>query len=230
MSIDSNSSDGLIHSSTAQSGDRLFRVYVAAATAPDETPRVTAVITALVARGFVVTCTWPVVVARTGCGNPRDASALERRDLSIRCLAEIDASDAVLFLVPDPPATTCGGWWEASYAHENDKHLVFSGDTLQSVFCSLGHEFHSDEAAIAHLVRIRDRARVEAGLRELAANARPRDAAGGLAQRMQEIGETVAAHQRALDELRHAVEAQGAPPTMPRTRAIEIVSTDGEKR
>lgn len=143
-----------------------FAVYVAAATAAAAAARVTAAIASLRAEGFVVTCTWPEVVAGVGSANPREASAGDRRGWSTQCLNEIDAADAVWFLVPTAPLTTCGGWWEAAYAYSNHKHVVFSGDTKQSVFCALGVELATDAAALAHLRALRDRERVLQGLRE----------------------------------------------------------------
>ena len=136
--------------------DRSFRVYVAASASPDEAPRVASAIAALRAHGFVVTCTWPEVVAATGDANPRDASNVDRRGWSTSDLNEIDAADALWFLVPNPPAMTRGAWFEAGYAYSSHKHLVFSGDTKQSVFCALGIEFAGDAAALAHLIHLRD--------------------------------------------------------------------------
>jgi hypothetical protein len=131
---------------------RAFSVYVAASAGGDSYPRVTAAIAALRAEGFTVTCTWPEVVAATpGGANPRDATVLQRRGWSTTDLAEIDAADALWFLVPEMPATTRGAWFEAGYAYSSHKHVVFSGDTKQSVFCALGVEFSSDAAALAHL-------------------------------------------------------------------------------
>lgn len=145
-----------------------FAVYVSAAATPACAARVAAAITALRRDGFTVTSTWPEVIAKVGESNPRDASALERREWSVQDLTEVDDADALWFLVPEPPVVTRGAWVEAGYAYERSKHLVFSGDTRQSVFCALGHEFETDEAALAHLRRIRDGARIAAGLRELA--------------------------------------------------------------
>ncbi len=148
-----------------------FAVYVAGAASPDAAPRVAAATWALRAAGFVVTCTWPEIVAKVGNANPRDASVGDRRGWSTQDLTEIDAADAVLFLVPAPPATTRGAWFEAGYAYSEKKHLVFAGDTKQSVFCALGHECVTDAGALKLLRGLRDRARVDGGLRELAANA-----------------------------------------------------------
>lgn len=146
-----------------------FAVYVAASAAPADVPRVNAAISALKADGFLVTCTWPGIIATVGDANPRDASHAERRGWSTQDLEEVSASDAVWFLVPLPPATTRGGWYEAGYADSEKKHLVFSGDTLQSVFCARGIEFSTDAAALTYLRSLRDRDHaLKAGLRELA--------------------------------------------------------------
>ena len=147
--------------------EHAFAVYVAAAATPSAAARVAATIAALRADGFVVTCTWPETVAVVGSANPRDASDADRRGWSTQDLNEIDAARAVLFLVPEPPEATRGAWFEAGYSYSERKHLVFSGDTKQSVFCALGREFATDAAAIAYLRELRDRARVEAGLDEL---------------------------------------------------------------
>ena len=141
---------------TMENRARAFRVYVAAAADPSEAARVRAVIAMLRARGFIVTSTWPDVVAAVGASNPRDASVVDRRQWSTQCLVEIDASDAVWALVPDRPVTTIGAWWECCYAYSTQKHLVISGDSKQSVFCALGIEFEGDHAVLAHLERLRD--------------------------------------------------------------------------
>jgi hypothetical protein len=149
-----------------------FAVYVAASADPLTLSRVRAAIAVLNAHGFVVTCTWPdVVAAAPGGSNPRDATDVARRGWSTQDLLEVDAAHAVLFLVPEPPLTTRGAWFEAGYAFSERKHLVFSGDTKQSVFCALGHEHASDEQAIRQLLTIREvheSRHIEAGLRELA--------------------------------------------------------------
>lgn len=152
---------------TPESSSRSFAVYVAAAATGDQVERVAAAIHALRALGFVVTCTWPDVVANTpGGANPRDATDESRRGWSTQDLNEIDAADAIWFLVPTPPSTTRGAWFEAGYAYSEHKHLIFSGDTKQSVFCALGLEFKSDEAALSQLRAMRDRKRIENGLTE----------------------------------------------------------------
>jgi nucleoside 2-deoxyribosyltransferase len=135
-----------------------FKVYVAAAATGDEGARVDLAIAALKAHGFVVTCSWPEVVANTAGGaNPRNASHDERRTWTTQDLLEIDQADALWFLVPSTPTTTRGAWFEAGYAYASNKYLVFSGDTKQSVFCALGYEFSTDDAALRHLRWLRER-------------------------------------------------------------------------
>lgn len=145
-----------------------FAVYVAAAATPGAAARVAAAIALLRADGFVITCTWPETVAKVGNANPRDASDTDRRGWSTQDLTEIDGSDAVWFLVPDPPETTRGAWYEAGYADSEKKHLVFSGDTKQSVFCARGIEFETDVGALRYLRELRDCKRISAALEELA--------------------------------------------------------------
>jgi len=132
-----------------------FAVYVAATSAGNEAERVAAVVSALRAHGFTITCTWANTIAEVGEANPRDAIELDRRHWATQCLNEIDAADAVLVLVPSLPTTTRGAWTEAGYAYSEKKHLLFAGDTKQSVFCALGLEFATDDAAVAHLVELK---------------------------------------------------------------------------
>lgn len=135
-----------------------FKVYVAAAATGDEGARVDLAIAALKAHGFVVTCTWPEVVANTpGGANPRHATHDERRAWTTQDLLEIDQADALWFLVPTTPIATRGAWFEAGYAYSNNKYVVFSGDTKQSVFCALGYEFSTDDAALRQLRWLRER-------------------------------------------------------------------------
>lgn len=150
----------------ANANERPFAVYVAASSSPSEAARVAAAIASLRAHGFHVTCTWVTVVAKVGDANPRAASQADRRGWSVQCLAEIDESDALWFMYPRPPATTVGGVWETSHAHDVGKHVVISGETTRSVFCALGTEFETDEGALAFLRELRDRERTrsDAGL------------------------------------------------------------------
>jgi nucleoside 2-deoxyribosyltransferase len=140
-----------------------FSVYVAGAAVPEELERIRKATAALRLAGFVVTSTWPETVAKVGNANPRDADHLQRRQWSVQDLAEIDAAHAVWFLVPTPPVTTRGAWLECGYAYAEDKHLLFSGDTKQSIFAALGIEYETDADAFWYLHRLR----VEAGLTEL---------------------------------------------------------------
>lgn len=150
-----------------RAGEHNFAVYIAGSSSHWQSDRVQAAIAALRAHDIVVTNTWTEVIAKVGDANPRAASDIDRRGWAVKCLNEIDAADAVWVLVPVVPATTRGAWVEAGYAYSERKHVLFSGDTKQSVFCALGREFATDAAAIAYLRELRDRARVEAGLDEL---------------------------------------------------------------
>lgn len=143
-------------------------IYVAASAAGDQSKRVAIVIAALKQAGFHITCTWPEVVAATpGGANPRDASTPDRFQWSAQDLREIADADAIWFLVPTPPMTTRGAWFECGYAYAHRKFVVFSGDTKQSVFCALGQEFETDEEAFAHLERWAKELRMATALDEL---------------------------------------------------------------
>lgn len=144
-----------------------FAIYVAASADPRESERVRRVITALKIAGFEVTCTWPEVIAKVGTANPHDAGEIVRRSWAAQDLLEVDAADALLFLVPPSSVPTRGAWLECGYAYAQNKHLLFAGDTKQSIFCSLGHEFETDGGAFAHLHKLR----IDAGLAELRRNA-----------------------------------------------------------
>jgi nucleoside 2-deoxyribosyltransferase len=149
--------------------DDQAKVYIAAAAG--ETERVARAIAAARGAGLEVVCTWPEVIAKVGDANPRGASVVDRFGWSSQDLAEVDQADVLWFLVPTPPVTTRGAWVEVGLACALGKHLVFSGDTKQSVFCALGEEFEDDELALSHIVRLaKGRAamrRINTGLAEL---------------------------------------------------------------
>lgn len=122
--------------------------------------------------GFIVTSTWPESIAKVGDANPADASVVDRCHWSTTCLAEVQAADALWFLVPTPPIVTRGAWVEVGYANAFARHLVFSGlSTHQSVFCALGEEFVDDESALFHLRAWSADRRLQRGLREIVENA-----------------------------------------------------------
>lgn len=132
-------------------GDPL-RVYVAAAS--DELVRVHASITALRKHGVDVVSTWPEIVpAMPGGANPADADKMERLAWSSQDLLEVTAADVLLFLVPRV-GTTRGAWFEAGAAWSHGLHLVFAGETKQSVFCATGEEYEHDTEAIASIVAL----------------------------------------------------------------------------
>lgn len=145
-----------------------FTIYIAGAAA--EIDRVEHVIEAARQLGLDVICTWPGIVRKTpGGSNPRDASVEQREGWSSQDIREVAEADCFWFLVPQ--AQTRGAWVEAGFAIANGKHVVFSGDTKQSIFCALGEEFEDDHTALRYIARIaRDRAdarRMLRGLREL---------------------------------------------------------------
>jgi nucleoside 2-deoxyribosyltransferase len=133
---------------------RVAKVYVAGSSA--ELERCEAAIARLERAGVHVTSTWPIVVRDAGAGNPRDASRDRRRLLSVSDLGQVRDADLVWVLVPPLDCPTRGAWLEAGYAHGLGKLVVFSGDTLQSIFCATGTEFTDDAHAFDFLMRICD--------------------------------------------------------------------------
>lgn len=120
----------------------------------------------LVRAGISVVSTWPSVVTKVGNANPRAASVDDRAEWTLKDLAEVESADLFWFLVPSP-GTTRGAWVELGYAHAVGRAVVISGDTLQSIFCALGHEFGTDEEALAFIVKWGGARKLIAGLREL---------------------------------------------------------------
>jgi hypothetical protein len=133
---------------------RVAKVYVAGSSA--ELERCEAAIALLEASGVHVTSTWPIVVRDHGGGNPRDASRDRRRLFSVADLGQVREADLVWVLVPPLDCPTRGAWLEAGYAHGLGKLVVFSGDTLQSIFCATGNEFADDASAFEFVQRICD--------------------------------------------------------------------------
>lgn len=234
-----DSSNGLVYSEHAHGTG--FGVYVAAPSDPNAARRVNAAIACLQSNGFRVTNSWQAQIAAVGEANPRNSSAADRRAWSVQCMNEIDGSDAVWLLVPDPPQTTIGAWWEACYAYSEKKHLVCSGDTKQSVFCALGLEFESDIAALSHLRELRDRAAVPTAMGcEATQLATPVMTAPPLTeetartierfvlsqevmhQRLLDLGRVVEEQGRSLDDLRARIDG----PAVSRTRAIVFDVSD----
>lgn len=130
---------------------RVSKVYVAGSSA--ELERAERAIAELEAAGIVVTSTWPLNVRdQGGIANPTEAPRDLRQRYSTSCLGQLRDADLLWVLVPDRAAPTIGAWVEYGYAIAFNKQIVFSGDTRQSIFCSLGLEFASDERAHAYIV------------------------------------------------------------------------------
>lgn len=125
-----------------------MRIYIAASSHPLEIARAKSVRERLIARGHVITSTWIENVEAVGAANPRNASKRERSVWMRRCLDEVCASDALLFLVPPLDRPTRGAWMELDRAIAKCREVVCSGDTLQSIGCALGLETDSDDEAV----------------------------------------------------------------------------------
>lgn len=131
---------------------RISNVYVSASSV--DMDRATYWMERLKMAGISVVSTWAKVIAEQGGdANPREASNDQRRQWSNVDLGEIRACDLLWFLVPDKDKPTRGAWLEVGFADAVDKVLVFSGDTKQSIFCSLGSEHESDIDAFATICR-----------------------------------------------------------------------------
>lgn len=105
---------------------------------------------ALVDAGHRVTSTWIDTVKSVGSGNPRDASVGQRMEWSYADFAEVEAADVLWLLVPPPKLCSVhGSSIELGYAKRAGKRLVASGDTRCSIFCSIAHEYATDEEAFS---------------------------------------------------------------------------------
>ena len=108
--------------------------------------------------GFEVTSTWIDNIAKHSPGDPnsRDAIDTDRASWSNTNLAQVRYADLLWLLVPtSKEGHGHGGYYEAGHAHALDKHLVFSGDTKQSIFTSMGQEFADDLSAFARICAMR---------------------------------------------------------------------------
>lgn len=133
-----------------------MKVYLAGSSAPSERPRVEKWIAKLTEAGITVTSTWLDSVKREGSGNPRDATADQRRHWAMTCLDEVRRSTLVWFLVPPPEASTRGAWFEIGFltGEVGPDAFIASGDTKQSIFCALAYddECETDEAAFERVL------------------------------------------------------------------------------
>lgn len=128
-----------------------LRVYVAGSSA--ELDRVTYWMDHLEAVGVEVVYRWPSEIEAVGEPNPQWASTLARTQWATRDLAAVEDADLVWVLTPsDSPAR--GAYFEAGFAMAWDIPLVFSGETKQSIFSSLGTEFDSDAGAFSYVCAV----------------------------------------------------------------------------
>lgn len=129
-----------------------YRVYLAAASTPDQIERVQRWSSRLVVAGITVVSTWPATVIADGAGNPRDATIAKRRCCAVSDLREIERADALWLFCPPAGVTTRGAWVELGVAYTRAMLVVSSGDTQQSVFTALTEEFPTDEDAFGALL------------------------------------------------------------------------------
>lgn len=141
-----------------------MKVYIAGSSQGEEAERVAWATRLLADRGIEATNTWAQTIAKVGDANPRNAGVDHRFEWAAQCLKEIDAADAVWFLVPSLPTMTRGAWTEIGYAFAMHKEIVCSGDTAQSIFCALGDEYEDDELALDWLERLAQRSVRDPGI------------------------------------------------------------------
>lgn len=128
-----------------------LKIYVAASSDERERAKRMVAKLKLYPSVFIITSKWIETIEgeQHGVGNPRTASDKDRRRWAKDNLTQVSEADLVWFLVPENSPGR-GGYFEAGWmfgdARDSDK-LVFSGDTKQSVFCSLGREFPTDDEA-----------------------------------------------------------------------------------
>ncbi len=107
----------------------------------------------LKAAGYKVVSTWVEKVLASPDGtNPTEIG--RRRMLSKECMNELFVADILWVLVPTSTPGR-GAYFEAGYAHAHNIASVFSGPTEQSIFCSLGKEFQTDDEAFQYLFGLR---------------------------------------------------------------------------
>lgn len=129
------------------------RVYVASASSPAGQARARAIMERLRAAGVEVTSDWLEVIAANGGANPRGEEHHQTcRTAALGNKQAIKRADILWMLVPED-APGRGAYYEAGVADVLGKHLVFSGDCDQSVFCASGAEFDNDDAAFDHVLQ-----------------------------------------------------------------------------
>ena len=125
-----------------------MKVYVAASSSDLE--RAKKWMRALREIGVRVTSDWVEIIEDVGLANPRDAGPKARKKWSTHDLSGVDECDVLWFLVPDK-ANGRGAYFEAGFATALGKHVIYSGDTPQSIFCAQGKEYPYDEEAFASI-------------------------------------------------------------------------------
>lgn len=130
-----------------------MRVYVAASS--QELDRATWAMDAIRAvPGLELAHDWTEVIRREGSAN-RNLGPRVRGDAARDCLARV--TDAHVCWLLAPKTRTSGAWFEFSWycasRTTRPSTAIASGDTDQSIFCSLAdYEFTQDERALAWLM------------------------------------------------------------------------------
>ena len=127
-----------------------MKVYVAASS--DELPRAKLWMARLREAGITVTSTWPTTIESVGSANRAGVEPEQRRVWARSDLVDLDEADWFWLLVPTMSPGR-GAYVELGVAWAERKHIISSGNTTQSIFCSLGMERATDVEALAELVR-----------------------------------------------------------------------------
>lgn len=80
---------------------------------------------------------WTSVIAERARGitGDRDLTTYERINLAADESKAASQSDLFWFLLPEPPNTTRGAWFEFATARAAGVKTVVSGDVMSSIFC-----------------------------------------------------------------------------------------------
>src|SRR5262249_53790955 len=118
--------------------------------------------------GLRVVSTWPQNIAAVGTANPRNATSEQREEWAETCISQVCDADVLWIIVPCPQ-TTIGAWVELGIARMCGKTIVCSGDTKQSIFPAIGHEFSTDAEALGFILKYAGSKRLIAAARDSAA-------------------------------------------------------------
>jgi hypothetical protein len=131
-------------------------VYVAASS--DEQNRARAAIEQLNLAGIPCTSNWieNIALRSNGIANPRGTQPdlVVIRSEAVHGNKKAIREASILWLLVPERSPGRGGYYEAGYADALEKHLVFSGDTQQSVFCVSGAEFADDLEAFEFIKKL----------------------------------------------------------------------------